>query len=85
MPRARLSPRRCWRMRWRSRPSCSWRLARASQAVELIQAATDLVKKRGPPLLTAWLNATEAEAWSVAGADLECRQLLDDAAAAKTE
>jgi hypothetical protein len=51
------------------------------QAVELIQAATDLVSKRGPPLLTAWLHATEAEAWSVTGADLECRRRLDAAAA----
>lgn len=56
-------------------------VGKSEQAVELIQAATDLVKRRGPPLLTAWLNASEAEAWSVAGADLECRQLLDDAAA----
>jgi hypothetical protein len=54
---------------------------KSDQAIELIQAATELVEKRGPPLLTAWLNATEAEAWSVAGADLECRRGLDAAAA----
>lgn len=56
-------------------------VGKADPAVELIQAATDLIKKRGPPLLTAWLHATEAEAWSVAAKDLECRGLLDAAAA----
>ena len=48
-------------------------------AVELIQAARSVNERHGPPLLTAWLHATEGEAHSVAGADRECRNALDAA------
>jgi len=53
----------------------------ARNAVELIQAARGVNEKRGPPLLTAWLHATEGEAHSVTGADRECRSALETAAA----
>jgi hypothetical protein len=53
-----------------------------TQAVDLIGEACAVARGHSPPLLTAWLHATEAEAQSECGEDTECRRALDKAAAA---
>jgi hypothetical protein len=51
-------------------------------AVELVSGARALTVWVGPPLLTAWLHAAEAEAHAAAVNDASCRRSLDSAAAA---
>jgi transcriptional regulator with XRE-family HTH domain len=57
-------------------------LGEGAEAVDLVRAARALVDHGGPRLLTAWLHAAEAEAHSVSGNDMDCRQALDAAAVA---
>jgi hypothetical protein len=51
-------------------------------AVELVGEARVLTGRAGPPLLTAWLHAAEAEAHAAAVDDTSCRRSLDSAAVA---
>jgi hypothetical protein len=51
-------------------------------AVELVRDARMLTARAGPPLLTAWLHAAEAEAHAAARDDQGCRRSLDSADAA---
>jgi hypothetical protein len=56
-------------------------LGQAPLAVDLIHEARASVDVIGPPLLTAWLHAAEAEAHAACGNDVDCRRALDAATA----
>lgn len=51
-------------------------------AIELVGEARALTARTGPPLLTAWLHAAEAEAHATAGDEANCRRSLESADAA---
>lgn len=50
---------------------------RPAEALQLASAAREAAGSRVPPLLRAWLQAAEAEAYAAFGDELRCRQALD--------